>query len=144
MRYIGLDLGSKTCGISISDSSNKIASGLLNFEYNKNNMMLIIHKLRNIMKEYDDVGSFILGYPTNPRNNEKVESTYRVEEFQKILIKEFGNIEVIYQDENFSTSIASTMLFDAEIKSAKRKKIIDMVSAVVILQDFLDHKLINN
>lgn len=141
MYKIGLDLGQKTCGIAISDNKLKIATPLLNFKYSNNNLMLIIHQLKKINLERDNnLDCFVLGYPTNPRDNSKVESTFRVERFKELLIKSFLEIPVYYQDENFSTKSASTYLFESGIKSAKRKKVIDMISAVVILQDFINNK----
>ncbi|MGL4951925.1 MAG: Holliday junction resolvase RuvX [Mycoplasma sp.] len=138
MRKIGLDLGSKTCGISISDSTNKIATGLINFNYEKNNMLMIIHKLKQIIKEYEnEVDTFVLGYPVNYKTDIKNISCVRSEEFKEMLEKNF-DIKVILFDENYSTSRASTSLFENGIKASQRKKVIDMISAIVILQDYLD------
>ncbi|MGL4950612.1 MAG: Holliday junction resolvase RuvX [Mycoplasma sp.] len=140
MRKIGLDLGSKTCGISISDSNNKMATGLINFTYEKNNMMMIIHKLKSILKDYDnEVDAFILGYPVNYKTDVKNESCLRSERFKEMLESNF-DIEVILFDENHSTSRASTFLFEDGVKASKRKKVIDMISSIVILQDYLDSK----
>lgn len=139
MRKIGLDLGSKTCGICISDDTNSIASGLVNFKYKNNDMMLIIKKIKNIIVDYNnEVDTFVLGYPTNNLNNTKTESTLRVEKFRKLLENNFKNIKVVYEDENYTTKTATEMLMKYNIKSSQRKKIIDMISSVVILQKYLE------
>lgn len=139
MRKLGLDLGSKTCGISISDDNNTFALGLVNFHYADNNMMLIIHQIKKILNEYNnEVDEFILGYPYNHQNNNSNDSCMRIDKFKEILNVNFPNIKVIYVDENFSTVKASSMLLDSEIKASKRKKVIDMISSIVILQDYLD------
>lgn len=139
MRKLGLDLGSKTCGISISDDNNTFALGLVNFHYADNNMMLIIHQIKKILNEYNnEVDEFILGYPYNHQNNNSNDSCMRIDKFKEILNINFPNIKVIYVDENFSTVKASSMLLDSEIKASKRKKVIDMISSIVILQDYLD------
>lgn len=139
MRKLGLDLGSKTCGISISDDNNTFALGLVNFHYADNNMMLIIHQIKKILNEYsDDVDEFILGYPYNYKNNNSNDSCVRIDKFKQILNTNFPNIKVIYVDENYSTIKASSMLFDSQIKASKRKKVIDMISSIMILQDYLN------
>ncbi|MGL4947963.1 MAG: Holliday junction resolvase RuvX [Mycoplasma sp.] len=138
MRKIGLDLGSKTCGISISDHRNQIATGLCNFEYEKNNMMMVIHKLKKIVKDYEgEIDKFILGYPVNYKTDTKNLSCIRSEEF-KLLLEANFDIEVVLFDENHTTTRASTFLFEDGIKASQRKKVIDMVSAIIILQDFLN------
>lgn len=139
MRKIGLDLGSRTCGICISDATNQIASGLCNFKYDNNNMMLIIQKLKQIVLEYEkEVDTFVLGYPTNNLNNTKVNSTLRVEKFKSLLETHFNGIKVVYVDENYSTSQATEYLMQYDIKASQRKKIIDLVSSTIILQKYLD------
>ena len=139
MRKIGLDLGSKTCGISISDSTNKLASGICNFKYENNNLMLIIQKLKKIIDDYDNkVDSFILGYPTFTKSGQKTKNTILVEKFESLLKQHFTNIQVIRWCENYTTKNATDYLCNFEIKASTRKKIIDMVAANFILQSYLD------
>lgn len=139
MRKIGLDLGSKTCGISISDSSNKIASGLCSFRYDNNNLMLVIHKLKKIINDYNNtIDTFVLGYPTFTKTGQKTKNTIIVEKFETLLNDNFKDIDVIRWCENYSTKIANEYLYNFEIKSSTKKKIIDMVSSNIILQSYLD------
>lgn len=145
MRKLGLDLGSKTCGISISDDNNKFALGLQNFHYADNNMMLIVHQIKKIITEYNnEIDEFVIGYPYNYKNSNSNNSCDRIDRFKEILSHNFPNIQIVYIDENFSTVKASTMLFDSQIKASKRKKVIDMVSSIVILQDYLEKIKIDN
>lgn len=138
MRKLGLDLGSKTCGIAISNDTNTMALGLYNFRYADNNMMLIINKIKSILDDYMyDIDTFVLGYPKNLVSNNLNESCIRCEKFKKLLETNFKDIKVIYQDENFTTSRATEKLMSVEIKSSQRKKVIDMISAQIILEDYL-------
>lgn len=139
MRKIGLDLGSKTCGISISDEKNNMALGLYNFSYTNNDFMQIIKKLKSILTDYDyQVDTFVLGYPKNHNSNKINESCLRCEKFKLVLQKSFNDIKVIYQDENYTTSRATELLMQQDIKASQRKKVIDMISSIIILQDYLD------
>ncbi len=139
MRKIGLDLGSKTCGIAISDNSNLIATGLSNFNYQKNNYLQIINELKKILKTYDgEVDAFVLGYPTDPRNGNLTQSSYRSLAFKELLMQAFPEMEVILFDENFSTVKAHDLMFHADLKASQRKKIVDKVAASIILQEYLD------
>ena len=139
MRKIGLDLGSKTCGIAISDNSNLIATGLCNFNYQKHNYQQIINELRKILKTYDnEVDTFVLGYPTDPRTGNLTASSYRSLAFQELLMEAFPEIQVILFDENFSTVKAHDLMFAADLKASQRKKIVDKVAASIILQEYLD------
>ncbi len=139
MRKIGLDLGKKTCGIAISDKSNLIASGLYNFEYSNNDLMQVINKLKTIFINYDNqIDTFVLGYPTFNLSGQKTENTKLIEKFEELLKRNFEGIEVIKWNENYTTKQANEYLYNFDIKSSKRKKIIDMVSACIILQGYLD------
>lgn len=138
MRKIGLDLGSKTCGIAISDEKNKMALGLYNFLYSNNNLMLVIQKIKTIIAEYNQaVDGIVLGYPQVPNENFDNQSAIRVSTFKKLL-EEHLKLEVFLVDESYSTQKATQILLDSHVKASQRKKVIDMVSAVVILQGFLD------
>ncbi len=139
MRKIGLDLGSKTCGIAISDTSNLIATGLVNFNYQKNNYMQIINELQKIIKTYDnEVDTFVLGFPTDTRNGQLTVSSQRSLTFKELLEKHFPHINVILFDENYSTVKAHDLMFDAALKASQRKKIVDKVASSIILQEYLD------
>lgn len=142
MRTLGLDLGAKTCGIAISNDTNSFALGLINFHYTGNNTMLIIQKIKQIMRDYNQqISKIVLGYPYNHETATINSSGARVDKFKILLLQHFPEVEIDYMDENFSTIQASTLLYESDIKASQRKKVIDMISAVVILQNYLDrHK----
>lgn len=140
MRKLCFDLGSKTCGISISDDTNLIANGIVNFVYQKNNFNQIIIEIKKILVKYENsVDTFILGFATNPRDNSLVESSYRSLSFKELLEESFPNIKVILHDENFSTIKANNLMINNELKASQRKKRIDKVASIIILQDYLDN-----
>ena len=139
MRKIGLDLGSKTCGIAISDDTNLIATGLKNFSYQKNNYMQVINEIKKIIKEYDNhVDTIVLGFPTNQFNNKLNDSSKRSIMFKDLLLEHIKDINVILFNENFSTIKANDLMIDANLKASQRKKRIDKVAATIILQEYLD------
>lgn len=142
MRAIGLDMGTKTMGVAISDSLKIIASGLENFEYPNNDLIHCINELKNIFKKYqNDIDTIVLGYPTG-LNGKKTDMTLLVEKFQKMLLTTFSKVKVVYWDETFSTVRTTEMLkFKANLKSSKIKKIKDKMSAVYILQDWIQYHI---
>ncbi len=140
MRALGLDLGTKTMGIAISDSLKIIASGLENFEYRDNDLSICINKLKEVFDKYqNDIDIIVLGHPKG-LNNQKTEMTMLVEKFHSMLEQSFKGIKIIYWDERFSTVNTTSMLkFGAGLKASKIKKIKDKMSAVYILQDWIDN-----
>ncbi len=142
MRKLGLDLGSKTCGISISDEKNNMALGLYNFEYKNNDLMLVVNKIKQIVNDYmGQIDTFVLGYPKNLVSDKVNDSCLRSEKLKKLLENSFKDITVVFQDENFTTSRATDLLMQSDIKASQRKKVIDMISSQIILEDYLaSHK----
>lgn len=141
MRKIGLDLGSKTCGIAISDDTNLIATGIRNFVYQKNNFMQIINELEKIIKEYENnIDTFVLGFATNQRNGSLNESSLRSLNFKTLLEEKFSDIKVELFDENYSSVKANDLMFEANLKASQRKKRVDKVAATIILQEYLNLK----
>ena len=134
MRYIGLDLGAKTLGVSLSDNTGLIASFYKNIRYeNEDELILEIDK---IIKE-NNVNEIVLGYPKN-MNNTVGERALITENFKNKL--ENSGYTVHLEDERLTTKVAESVLVDADLSRKKRKKYIDGVSAVLILQSFLDRK----
>lgn len=134
MRYLGLDLGTKTLGVSISDSTKTIATSLITLRHNMDYNKLLID-LNNILKNYQ-VEKIILGLPKN-MNNTITERGNMVLEFKSFL-EENMNIPVILEDERLTTRIAENILIEADMSRKKRKKVIDKMAANVILQSYLD------
>ena len=87
MRYLGLDLGTRTLGISVSDTTHTIASALKTIRFNENDYDSVIPELKDIIDEYE-ISKIILGLPKN-MNNTLGERSQTTIEFQKKLISAF-------------------------------------------------------
>jgi len=135
MRYLGLDLGTRTLGLSISDETKTIATGLTTLRFSDSAYEELYDELIRIVKEYK-VEKIILGFPKNMNNTigERAEATIVFKEnIEKLL-----NIEVILQDERLSTVSAHNYLIEADMSRKKRKKVVDKMAANIILQTYLD------
>lgn len=137
MRYLGLDLGSKTLGISISDRTNTIASIYKTIFFKEDDYDSLIPELKNIVKE-EDISVIVLGFPKNMNNTigKRAEITL---DFKKKL-EDNIDIKVELMDERLTSVISNNVLIDADVSRKKRKKKVDGMAAVIILQSFLDKK----
>ena len=135
MRYLGLDLGSKTLGISISDKTNLIASVYTTLYFDNEDYHSLIAPLKDIIIK-EDIGTLVLGLPKN-MNNSLGERALITLEFKDILEKEL-NIKVIMEDERLTSVISNNVLIEANVSRKKRKKKVDGMAAVIILQGYLD------
>lgn len=135
MRYIGLDLGTKTLGVAVSDKTETIASAITTLRFSENNPEEILDDLTKIMDEYK-VGAIVIGLPKN-MNNSLGFAAERTKEFVKVL-KNTYDIPVYKQDERLSSVTANNVLLQADISRKKRKSKVDTVAATVILQNYLD------
>lgn len=135
MRYLGLDLGTRTLGISVSDSTKTIASTLKTIRFSDSNYELLIEPLLDIIKE-NDIEKIVLGLPKN-MNNTMGDRCATTIEFKK-LIEDKLNIEVVLQDERLSTVEATNYMIEADMSRKKRKKKVDALAANIILQTYLD------
>ena len=137
MRYLGLDLGTRTLGISISDTTKTIANTLKTIRFNDSDYDSLIPELKNIIDEYQ-ISKIVLGLPKNMNNTigERCETTIK---FKEKLINIF-NIEVVLQDERLTTVEATNYMLEADLSRKKRKKKIDSLAANIILQTYLDRE----
>lgn len=135
MRYIGLDLGTKTLGVAVSDKTETIASAITTLRFSENNPEEVLDDLTKIMEEYK-VGAIVIGLPKN-MNNSLGFAAERTKEFVKVLNNTY-NIPVYEQDERLSSVTANNILLQADISRKKRKSKVDTVAATVILQNYLD------
>lgn len=135
MRYLGLDLGTRTLGISISDITHTIATSYKTIRFEESNYDSLIEPLRQIINEYD-IEKIILGLPKN-MNNSIGERALTTLEF-KDKIEQCLDIEVIMQDERLSTVEATNYMIQANMSRKKRKKKVDALAANIILQTYLD------
>ncbi len=133
MRYLGLDYGSKTLGIAISDETATIASTLKTIRYTEDKELLL--ELKNIIEEFK-IKEVVLGLPLNMNGTD---SKRGVETYEfKRKIEKYLNVIVHLQDERLSTTEAENLLIMGKIRRKNRKKVIDSIAAVIILQTFLD------
>lgn len=139
MKYLGLDLGSVTCGISKSDTG-KLAQAVKTIRFKADDYDDALDKIEEYINEYKpDV--IVLGYPLL-ENGDVGPRASLSEEFKKALEDE-TNIKVVLQDERSTTKDSEEFLIMADVSRKKRKKIIDQQAAVRILQYYLD-KIENN
>ena len=136
MIYLGLDLGSKTLGLSISDRTSTIASSLEVIRYN--NIEELFNRL-DIIVYTRKVDAFVLGNPLNLDGSLSKRSEETLE-FKKLLETKYPTKEVIMQDERLSTVEAERMLISNDTKRKNRKKVIDKIAATIILQAYLDKR----
>ncbi|HEM6290678.1 TPA: Holliday junction resolvase RuvX [Streptococcus suis] len=136
MRIMGLDVGSKTVGIAISDPLGFTAQGLEIIPIDEEKGEFGLERLAELVEQYK-VDKFVVGLPKNMNNT----SGPRVEASQAYgdLLIERYNLPVDYQDERLTTVAAERMLIEqADISRGKRKKVIDKLAAQLILQNYLD------
>lgn len=137
MKYLGLDLGSVTCGISKSDTG-KIAQAVKTIRFKADDYDEALDKIEEYINEYKpDV--IVLGYPLL-ENGDAGPRAQLSEQFKFALEDETG-LKVVLQDERSTTKDSEEFLISADVSRKKRKKIIDQQAAVRILQYYLDKSL---
>lgn len=119
MRIIGLDLGTKTLGVSVSDSTMSIATGLEIIRFNENEPDKSLPRLKEIIDEYN-AELLVLGLPLN-MNNTVGTAASRSIEFKKVLEENF-KIKVEFQDERLSSVTANNVLLKADVSRKKENK----------------------
>lgn len=137
MRYLGLDLGSKTLGISLSDRTNTIASVLKTIRFDEDDYETAILELKPIIEEYQ-ITDLVLGLPKNMNNTLSTRANICLS-FQKKLEKTYP-VTVHLEDERLTSVISNQILIDADLSRKKRKQKVDGMSAVLILQSYLDRQ----
>lgn len=136
-RSMGLDLGSKTIGIAVSDLLGWTAQGLTTLKIDEEKNEFGLEQLEKIIHE-ENVNTVVIGLPKNMNNSigPRAEASLSFGNKIKELLPD---IEIVYQDERLSTSQAERMLItEANMSRKKRKKVIDKLAAVIILQNYLD------
>ena len=134
MRAMSLDVGTKTIGIATSDLMWMIANGVETIR--RTSVERDFTRIGELIKEHE-VGTLVVGYPKN-MNGSIGERAQICEAFAEELRNRFPACKVVLWDERLSTVAAEKVLVDADMRRNKRKKIIDMMAAVVILQNYLD------
>ncbi len=136
MRYLGLDLGTRTLGISMSDKTGLIARSYGVIRHQDEPEQLL--KELTLIVQKEEVDALVLGYPKNMNNTigPRAEATLA---FQKQLESAL-HLPVYLMDERLSTKEAEAVLIQGNVRRENRKKVIDAVAAVIILQEFLNKR----
>ncbi len=135
-RIMGLDVGGRTVGVSVSDMMGWTAQPVETIRINEDQGDYGFERLLSLIEEYD-VSKVVIGLPKNMNNSigPRAEASLA---YGKRLQKQLPDITIVYQDERLSSSQAEKMLISGDVSRAKRKKVIDKVAAVIILQNYLD------
>ncbi|MCT4469755.1 Holliday junction resolvase RuvX [Mycoplasma sp. HS2188] len=137
MRKLSLDLGTKTCGFAVTDSLQIAANALDTVRFEEMNFDVVIDKITQYLKTYNDVDGFVVGYPLRS-NGDKSERTIMCEQFAKRL-KDHFNIDTFLVNEYGTTIKAENTLKNTKMSAKKRKSVKDTLSAVIILQEYLEY-----
>lgn len=141
MRILGLDYGSKTVGVAVSDSLGLIAQPLETVtRKDENKLRQTLARIEELAKEYQ-AEKLVLGLPKN-MNNTMGDRAEKSLEFQAMLQRRTG-LEVVMWDERLTTVEANRTLMDSGVRRENRKEVIDKVAAAFILQGYLDFLQMN-
>ena len=137
-RILGLDVGSKTVGVAVSDPFGWTAQGLEIIRINEAKEKFGLDRLGEIINEYE-VARVVIGLPKNMDGTigERAEASLA---YGDLVIETF-NLPVEYEDERLTTAQANRMMIEeGDVSRRKRKKVIDKIAAMMILQNYLDRK----
>ncbi len=137
MRIIGLDYGSKTVGVAMSDPSGFLASPVETIKREEEvNLKQTVRRIRTLCEE-NEVRTIVLGLPKNMNGSlgARAEKTLA---FQKRLQRDLYQIEILLWDERLTTRQAEQPMIEAGMDRKKRKEVVDQLAAVLILQSYLD------
>ena len=136
MRTLGLDLGSKTLGVSVSDALGMIARPVETLRFESDDYDSAFEQVKKYIKEFQ-ITTAVLGLPKHMKGDVGIrgEISYAFKEKLETL-----GIEVVLWDERLTTVAAEKILIAGNVSRKKRKKVIDQMAAVQILQSYLDSK----
>ncbi|HAC2008867.1 TPA_asm: Holliday junction resolvase RuvX [Listeria monocytogenes] len=136
MRIMGLDVGSKTVGVAISDPLGWTAQGVETIQIDENRKQFGYDRVKELVLEYE-VEKVVVGLPKNMNNTigPRAESS---KIYAEVLESRIG-LPVVLWDERLTTSAAERTLIEADVSRKKRKEVIDKLAAVMILQSYLDN-----
>lgn len=137
MRIIGLDFGSKTVGVAVSDELLITAQGIeIVRRKSENKLRQTLARIEELIKEYN-VEKIVLGFPKN-MNNSEGERCEKTLEFKEMLERRTG-LTVELWDERLTTVVADNLMMEAGIRRENRKEYVDQIAASFILQGYLDY-----
>jgi putative holliday junction resolvase len=135
MRIMGLDVGSKTVGVALSDELGWTAQGLETIRINEEKNVFGFEQIGKIIKDYD-VNKIVVGMPKNM--NGTIGPRGEASQVYGRELERLYGLPIIYWDERLTTMAAERVLLEADVSRKKRKKVIDKMAAVMILQGYLD------
>ncbi len=137
MRIMGLDYGSKTVGVAVSDPLGLTAQGIETItRKEENKLRKTLARIEQLILEYQ-IESIVLGYPKNM--DDSIGERARItEEFRDMLVRRTG-LTVVLWDERLTTMEANEILIESGVRREKRKAVIDKIAAVLILQSYLEY-----
>ena len=135
MRVLGIDLGSRTVGMAISDYLEVIATPIGTTRIEENNLQEALECVKIVVKERQ-VEKIVLGLPKNMDGSQGFQSQYSLD-FKKMLEDEL-KLEVVMLDERLTTRMAHSAMIQADMSRKKRKENVDKIAATIILQSYLD------
>ena len=137
MRIMGLDYGSKTVGVAVSDPLLLTAQGVEIIRRDKeNHMRRTLARIEELIQEYE-VGRIVLGYPLNMDDSEGVRAV-KSKELAETLERRTG-LDVVLWDERLTTVEAHDIMNEAGLKASEHDRYVDQIAAALILQDYLDN-----
>ncbi|MCH4266390.1 MAG: Holliday junction resolvase RuvX [Solobacterium sp.] len=137
MRSMGLDLGTVTCGVSLSDPMGIVARAVETIRFTSEDYEECLTKVLEVIKR-EQPGEIVLGYPKHMNGDVGIRA--QASEHFKAMLEEKISIPVILWDERLTTAAAQRILIEADLSRKKRKKVIDQMASVQILQSYLDSK----
>lgn len=138
MRIMGLDFGSKTVGVAISDPLLITAQGITTIQRKgENKLRRTLAQIEALIEEYE-VSEIVLGNPKH-MNADEGERSQLSAEFKEMLERRTG-LPVVLWDERLTTVAAEKTLIEANVRREHRKEFVDKIAAVLILQGYLDYK----
>ncbi len=135
MRILGIDYGEARAGIAITDELKITAQGLKTIYHNGNDKVLL-SKLDEIINEYD-IETIVVGMPLL-MNGDKSKRAEITEEFIHKLKSKYNKIKIVSQDERLTTVQAHKTMNDLEINKKRKKELVDTISAVYILETYIN------
>ncbi|MBO5259606.1 MAG: Holliday junction resolvase RuvX [Agathobacter sp.] len=137
MRILGLDYGTKTVGVAVSDELLITAQGVeIIRRKSPSKLRQTLARIEELVEEYG-ADRIVLGYPKNMNNTEGVRCE-ETKEFQEMLERRTGK-EVILWDERLTTVAADKAMMESGIRRENRKEFVDEIAAIFILQGYLDY-----
>jgi len=135
MRVLGLDVGSKTVGVAVSDAFGWTAQGIETIKINEEEKVFGFEQIGKIIKE-NEVSKIVVGLPKNM--NGTIGPRGEASQFYGQELEKMFGLPVILWDERLTTMAAERVLLEADVSRKKRKQVIDKMAAALILQGYLD------